>query len=233
MNEMSVTSMAGATTMAAFAGALVLSMLSRPATPLSASEPHASGVMPGVEISRLAAPRVRTAAATLEGCEFLSPADPSIYEAPVVPLLASSAGTPGGTGPAPGADMATKNECSSGAADNPATSIGGLGSGWIISADGVMQMDPYALSDRHSFAVRLAEPLREFKGRVIGLGAPGTIPQEAQGPAEGPRTRPLLVVGNEAMRAKGGDQQAGREPSPAFSAVAVAMPAAPVPRKTA
>lgn len=83
--------------------------------------------------------------------------------------------------------------------------VEGLGSGWIISADGVMRMNPYGLSDRHTITIRPADDAREFKGRIIGLDpTPGAETsakaQDATPAPNGPRVaspapldRPLSV----------------------------------------
>lgn len=201
MNELSATTIASATTVAAFAGALVLATLSRPAPP-PVSEPPSPGFAASADRY---GPGIRAASPMIDDCALFAPAEPPIRAPAVVPMLASSSAAEtetappaGGHAPRPGSgrDMQGDPDCNP-EAERPneaESAVGGLGSGWIISADGLMQMNPYALSDAHSITVRPAEPLREFKGRVIGLGPPGSVPREADTPRQGQKRRPLLVV---------------------------------------
>jgi len=243
MNELSATTIASATTAAAFASALVLAILSRPAPP-PVSEPQSSRFAALDGGLRAPAGGVRAATPMLD-CDLFAPADPAIHEPPAVPLLAAAPATKTETAPPAGGDAprsGTGRDPQRDAECNPeaelpneaGSAVGGLGSGWIISADGVMQMNPYGLSDAHSITVRPAEPLREFKGRVIGLGPPHGVPREADAPRQDQKRRPLLVVADDAAAATDADST----PRGRFSALAspgpgVAAAAAPGGRERA
>ncbi|WP_332675155.1 hypothetical protein [Aromatoleum sp.] len=206
MNALSATTVAGAMSAAAFAGALLVAMLSRPAPLLPESERHSPRLAP------LGAVTLLPAAPMLDECAPFAPAPlaPAMSRRPT--LLASASGDAS----SPPGDAAAPNDRSDlddggcdpegGIGSGLGADIGGLGSGWIISADGVMRMNPYSLSDAHSIAVRPTEPLLEFKGRVIGLGGAATMPQAAQGakPAqEGNERRPLLVIRDHVVHTTG------------------------------
>ena len=190
MNALSATTVAGATATAALAAVLVLAMLSRP-PPLSAlslSESHSPRLAPPGATALL------PAAPMLDDCARFAPADPAFDTWRNSLLLAKGDASP------PASDSATNDRsdlndrgCDPDGGSGLGPEIGGLGSGWIISADGVMQMNPYSLSDTHSITVRPTEPLLEFKGRVIGLGAE-TVPQGTPPVPEEKERRPLLVV---------------------------------------
>lgn len=196
MNALSGTSLAGATAVAAFAGALVLAVLPRPAA------------LPGVCVLR-SVPVAASAAALLpvapmlDDCARFAPPHHGADEAPrsATVLAISDTSTPSNN--AARNDLGERSDRNDGGCDpdgriarGDGAHIGGLGSGWIISADGVMRMNPYSLSDAHSITVRPAEPLMEFKGRVIGLGRAGNMAQGAHRVPEGKERRTPLVVRN-------------------------------------
>lgn len=207
MNAFSAASVAGATAAAAFAGVVAVALLSHsPARP-AASAPHFAPSAPSTGALVPAAPM-------LQDCAPFAPAGPDGGSGHNPVLLAGNDATPPPNNAAP--NDAAPNELNDGsdrhdggcdpdgepgAGSGP--EVGGLGSGWIISADGVMRMNPYSLSDTHSITVRPAEPLREFKGRVIGLGRGGAMPQGAQSSPEGKERRPLLVVRARVVRPAG------------------------------
>ncbi len=210
MNALSATSVAGATAAAAFAGAIAVAMLSR-----SAALP-ASHLLPIAPSSEAVVP----VAPMLHDCAPFAPAGPDGGAGSGVVLLAGNDASPPPNNAAP--NNAAPDEPTDGIDRNDggcdldgelgagsARDIGGLGSGWIISADGVMRMNPYSLSDTHSITVRPAEPLREFKGRVIGLGRGGAVPQAALPSPETKERRPLLVVRIERAADQGTSSVAG------------------------
>lgn len=195
MNALSATSVADATAAAAFAGALLVAMLPHPAALTAVSGPHFARIGPSAEALLPAAPM-------LDDCAPFAPAGPDVDARRSTLLLASNDAPTAPSTAAPDAsdDRSSPNDGGCGPDgerhSGSGPDVGGLGSGWIISADGVMRMNPYSLSDTHSIAVRPAEPLREFKGRVLGLGHGGTMPHGAQPVPEGKERRPLLVVDN-------------------------------------
>lgn len=225
MNPLSATSIAGATVAAAFAGALVITMLSHPAALPAASGSLLSKMVPSPGALVPAAPM-------LHDCAPFAPAGPEGAASRGALLLANNDTSAPPNNAAPN-ELTDRRDQKGGGCDPegelgvpPGFDIGGLGAGWIISADGVMRMNPYSLSDTHSIAVRPAEPLREFKGRVIGLGRGATMPQGGQSQPQGKEPRPLLVVGPAgagASPAAGSAETRGRLAGPAAFAFAAAM----------
>lgn len=185
----SATAVTAATAAAAFSGMLVLAMLSRVAPLPTVPDSHRPSIVPVAALL--------PAAPLLDDCAPFAPAPLAPDTSGRLTLIVAA------NGDARGRDAAAPDDRNDGGCDpdggtgfSLGREIGGLGSGWIISADGVMRMNPYSLSDTHSIAVRPAEPLREFKGRVLGLGHGGTMPHGAQPVPEGKERRPLLVVDN-------------------------------------
>lgn len=207
---LSATTVIAAAAVAAFAGTLVLTMLSRPAPLPALPETHSAAGAPFGTAALL------PAAPLLDDC---APFAPAPHATEVSQRLTPRASATSGTSP-PRSDTAMPDDGNDGGCDPDGGTgfglgeeIGGLGSGWIISADGVMRMNPYSLSDTHSITVRPAEPLLEFKGRIIGLGGAGAAPLVVQPMPEGKERRPALIVRDDVVPRAGQGARVGRGPA--------------------
>lgn len=130
---------------------------------------------PKAEARRLLVAAPAPALTMRDDCDALAPRLGPAHAPPSLPLRTAAATRARSVGDAgesaAGRHPHAKAPCGPDETGSPPAPppVEGLGSGWIISADGVMRMHPYSLSDRHTITVRPAGALREFKGRVIGL----------------------------------------------------------------
>jgi hypothetical protein len=185
---------AGTSMLAALAAAVAIALLSRT---LPAAPGFAAALRPqSQDTYRALGVELRLAMPILSECEPFASEQP--HEVPMVRTAAGAAlagAEAGRSAPETGGDFAAA-PCDRDAhpASDAGAPIDGLGPGWIISADGVVSLNPYVLSDAHSVMVRPTNALREFTGRVIGMTPPRLLPGPAAERPAGPRKHPALIV---------------------------------------